>query len=204
VIPMFPELREPLNEVWELAPKGAEHIITKYRGENPRTGFLRILRRARVDPWPRLFHNLRASRETELADQFPEHVACYWAGNSKVIARKHYLQVTDEHYKSALQKALHSSATKGHIAGLAKRQETQKALENKGFGSECASCTSVQVAEEGLELSTNPPKNTRFSDSRAAKCAALGDDDLARLVDVWPELPEDIRKQIIDLMDDWT
>ena len=58
----------------------------------------RILKRAGVPPWPKLFHNLRASRETELADTFPEHVVCKWIGNSRVVARRHYLQVTEEHF----------------------------------------------------------------------------------------------------------
>ena len=30
-----------------------------------------------------------------------EHVVCAWIGNSKVVARKHYLQVTEEHFERA-------------------------------------------------------------------------------------------------------
>ena len=43
---------------------------------NLRTQLMRILRRAGVATWPKLFHNLRASRETELAATFPLHVVC--------------------------------------------------------------------------------------------------------------------------------
>ncbi len=35
---------------------------------NLRTTFEKIVRRAGLTTWPRLFHNLRASRETELAE----------------------------------------------------------------------------------------------------------------------------------------
>jgi hypothetical protein len=62
---------------------------------------LRIIERAGLKPWPRLFHNMRASRQTELTARFPLHVVCEWIGNSAPIADKHYLQVTDSHYADA-------------------------------------------------------------------------------------------------------
>jgi hypothetical protein len=62
----------------------------------------RIIRRAGLQPWPKLFHNLRATRETELAESFPIHVVCAWIGNSSAIAAKHYLQVTEEHFGRAI------------------------------------------------------------------------------------------------------
>jgi hypothetical protein len=68
--PHFPELRPYLEDVRELAPDDAVHVITRYRDpvQNLRTQLLRIVKRARVQPWPRLFQNLRSSRETELAE----------------------------------------------------------------------------------------------------------------------------------------
>ena len=67
-----------------------------------RTQLLRILRKARVEPWPRLFQNLRATRETDLASAFPLHVVTNWLGNTPRVADKHYLQVTPEHYAQAV------------------------------------------------------------------------------------------------------
>src|SRR5262249_51540416 len=61
----------------------------------------RIIRRAGLTPWPKPFHNLRATRQTELAERYPIHVVCSWLGNSPTIAREHYLQVTEEHYTRA-------------------------------------------------------------------------------------------------------
>ena len=72
---MFPELRSILEEAFELAPDGAEYVVdAKFRraamtakgwaNANLRTTFNKIVRRAGIQPWPRLFHNLRASRET--------------------------------------------------------------------------------------------------------------------------------------------
>lgn len=38
------------------------------RNSNPRTQLMKIIRRAGLKPWPKLFQNLRSTRETELAD----------------------------------------------------------------------------------------------------------------------------------------
>ena len=65
----------------------------------------RVIHRAGLTPWPRLFHNLRSTRQTELAEKFPSHVVCDWLGNSEDIARKHYLQITDEHFQRAMEPA---------------------------------------------------------------------------------------------------
>jgi integrase len=71
VIPLFPELRPLLEKAFEEAGEGALYVITKYRQRNAnlRTQFERILKRAGIEPWERLFQNLRASRETELANE---------------------------------------------------------------------------------------------------------------------------------------
>jgi hypothetical protein len=70
-------------------------VIAKYwdPNKNFRTRFLRIIKRAELIPWTKPFHNLRATRETELAAEHPLHVVCAWMGNTATIARKHYLQV---------------------------------------------------------------------------------------------------------------
>ncbi len=112
-VPIFPELRPYLEEAFDLAPEGSVHVITGYR--KPRSSMRKvmtaIIRHAGLTPWPKLFHNLRASRETELAAEYPLHVVCRWIGNSATVAAKHYLQVTEGDFErascaaGALQKA---------------------------------------------------------------------------------------------------
>jgi hypothetical protein len=79
-IPLFPELREILDEAFDLAPDGAVYVVDeKFRksamgpagwmNANLRTTFEKIVKRAGLTQWPRLFHNLRASRETELVEK---------------------------------------------------------------------------------------------------------------------------------------
>jgi len=103
MVPIFPELLPYLREVFELAEPGTEHVITRYRDPavNLRTQLLRIIAKAGLQPWPKLWQNLRSTRETELAERYPLHVVCAWIGNSRAVAQQHYLQVTDEHFEQA-------------------------------------------------------------------------------------------------------
>lgn len=102
--PIFPELRGPLMEVFERTEPGSEFVITRYRNSavNLRTRLTRIIRKAGLKQWPRLFHNLRSTRQTELTNRFPAHVVAGWIGNSERVAEQHYLQITDEHFAQAL------------------------------------------------------------------------------------------------------
>ena len=111
VIPLFKELRPFLEEVFDRAEEGAEFVIAnRRRGGNLRTQLGRIAKRAGLKPWPRGFHNLRASRQTELESQHPTHVVCKWIGNSPSVAQKYYLQVNDDDYEKALRNALQQPA----------------------------------------------------------------------------------------------
>ncbi len=105
ILPLFPELRQHLLSVFEAAGEGEEFIITRYRNTavNLRTQFLRILKRAGVRPWPRLFQNLRASRETELMREYPIETVCAWIGNTPEVAVVHYLNdpLKDDHFRRA-------------------------------------------------------------------------------------------------------
>lgn len=121
VIPIFAELSEPLLEVYSKSSEGADRVFTNLvdAKQNLRTRFNKIIRRAGLEPWPKLWQNLRSSRETELAESWPMHVVCAWIGNSQAVAQKHYLQVTDEHFERALSEkaaqnaAQHSAASEG-------------------------------------------------------------------------------------------
>jgi len=136
LVPIFPELYPDPREAFEAAEPGSEYVITRCRegGVNLRTQLERIIRWAGLQPWPKLFHNLRASRETELAERFPLHVVCAWIGDSQPVAAKHYLQVTEEHFNRAIagdrderEKAAQSPAQQPH-AEAREASQTPKGL----------------------------------------------------------------------------
>ncbi len=141
-IPLFPELRTILDEAFALAPEGTVYVVDeRYRkaamgpggwmNANLRAHFQRIVRRAGLEPWPRLFHNLRASRETELVETYPLQVVTDWLGNTPKVAMRHYLMTTDEHFSSAVR-------GDGNIAGPAASEAAQNAAQqaHAGFRSE--------------------------------------------------------------------
>jgi hypothetical protein len=101
----FPELLPYLLEIQELAENGEEFVIAKRRkttDANLRRRMGHIVVKAGFEKWPKIFHNLRASRQIELEDQFPSHVVCAWLGNSQEVARYHYLQTLDSHFDQAV------------------------------------------------------------------------------------------------------
>ena len=51
--------------------------------------------------WPRLFHSMRASRQTELQREFPLHMVCSGLGNSPRIAQQSYRLVTEDDFAKA-------------------------------------------------------------------------------------------------------
>ena len=157
VIPLFPELETILAEAYELAEPGDTFIITRYRDakQNLRTTFLRIIRNAGVTPWPRLFQNLRSSRITELAENFPAHVLDSWFGNTETVREAHYLQTTQEHYDRASQPAAESTPEKwGQKRGL-NRGLSQSAAIRSGQRSE------GRHATEPLKTSTHRDTNKK-------------------------------------------
>jgi integrase len=96
-VPLFPELRDLLLELFDATPDGAEYVISRHRlgAMNLRQQFTRIIARAGAKPWPRLFHNLRASRETELMREYDLTTVCKWIGNSPAVAATHYATSID-------------------------------------------------------------------------------------------------------------
>jgi hypothetical protein len=98
-------------------------------------GLTLLLRKAGVTPWPSLFHNLRASRQTELAAQFPSHVVCARIGNGEHIAAAHYLQVTEAHSEKAISGgAKVSAARSGAVDGEALQKKVRSASDRERQG----------------------------------------------------------------------
>src|SRR5262249_30084448 len=63
----------------------------------------KIVRRAGVEPWPRLWHSLRASCESDLAQSFPLATVTKWLGNTPSVALRHYVDPTEAAFDRALE-----------------------------------------------------------------------------------------------------
>ena len=110
-VPIFPELLPHFLAAFDVAEPGEDRVIPRAAalGVNVGTQMKRIIVRAGLTPWAKLFVNLRSTRETELLDMFPVQAVCAWIGNSRAVAMEHYAQVTDEHWAratEAVQKAV--------------------------------------------------------------------------------------------------
>ncbi len=142
-VPMFPELRSHLEEAFDRAEPGTVHVITRTRSaeSNWRTTFAKIVARAGLTMWERPFQNMRASRETELAQTHPLHVVTAWIGNSVSVAAKHYLQVTDGDFLRAVGDSAKSDAP------------TAQNATQTGTVAKCREMTEESQVLEGSEVS---------------------------------------------------
>jgi len=97
IVPLFPELRDRLLAAFAEAEPGAVHVVSRHRlgAMNLRRRLTQIIEKAKVVQWPKLFHNLRASRETELMREYDLATVCKWIGNSPAIAATHYATSVD-------------------------------------------------------------------------------------------------------------
>lgn len=106
LVPIFPELLPYLRERFEAAEDGDMEVLTSMKRSGDSAFSKRVERTVEklgMERWPRTFHNLRSSRQTELTERFPSHVVASWLGNSVAVADRHYLQVMASHFDAATQ-----------------------------------------------------------------------------------------------------
>ncbi len=123
VVPIFAALRPHLEEAFAAAEAGTEYVVSGpqadgyrasaakgWKGTNLRTTMHKLIRRAGLTPWPKAFHNLRASCETDLMQHHPIHVVTAWVGNTPSVAIGHYLQTLESDFHKAVEGAAKSGA----------------------------------------------------------------------------------------------
>lgn len=170
VIPLFPLLRPHLELAFENAEEGATFIMPEeYRkraqgpggwaNANLRTTFEKVIRRAGVDPWPRLWHSLRASCESDLAQSFPLATVTKWLGNTPSVALRHYVDPTETAFEKAANWVPKSGAESGspgaqnaaQHAAVGKVGESHETGTNgDGVASYATPCRSLQDTEHPI------------------------------------------------------
>ena len=156
MVPFFSKHRSHFDAAWDQAADGAEFVATRYRdcNANLRTQLLRIIDKAGLTSWPKLFQNLRSTRETELTETFPLYVVSAWLGNSQLIAAKHYLQFTDSHFQEATQNLTQKGTEMGETNGKAvirPLRENEKGPEFPGLSVPFSSVNKMAVPPTGVE-----------------------------------------------------
>lgn len=142
LVPIFPEIYDTLLQAFHEAPEGSTYIITRYRdlpgnaaSVNLRTQFTRIIKRAGLKPWPKLFQNMRRTRQIELVRdlKFPEYVVCEWIGNSEKVATEHYFRVTQADFdRAAVASAMQIPVSQHAARTRIEVQNETRPAENRG------------------------------------------------------------------------
>ncbi len=156
LVPIFGDLLPWLRQAFELAEPGAVHLVKRSSKANLRTHLSRIITKAGLEPWPKLWQNLRSTRETELAERFAIKSVSEWIGNSIKVASEHYLQVTDEQFQAATEfgKALQNPVQHAH-AGT--RSQAHRQRQNAVFPEDSHGCALVQSSAFVLEMGKAGP-----------------------------------------------
>ena len=158
IVPIFGDLKPWLEQAYEAAPEGAVYVVDErfrraantpagWRNCNLRTTFEKIIGRAGLQPWPRLFHNLRSSCETELMKRHPMPTVVAWLGHTEEIARRHYCQVTETEYAEAAshrspidtKKAVQNPVQQGSVSHRTMPHGTSETSAVRGNSSSCDS-----------------------------------------------------------------
>lgn len=191
-----------------IAPE--RYVLEKNRiaSGNLSTEFKRILKRAGVTPWPKLFMNLRSTRQTELENQFPTHVVCKWMGNSPQVAHKHYLKVTAEHFEQALRLTQELPPdSSGQTATTADNANGTIGEKNQCFAVRMNKNRASKITPEtpisGRYWTTTPAENAGEMGQGGLSGAQCGANwsEIRALIARCEDLPEDVRVTLVAIGD---
>lgn len=163
IVPLFPELRPFLDEAYFRDDAHRTWVVPMLAGNSRNLGtkLKKIIERAGVEPWPKLYQNCRASRQTELEQQFPTYVVCSWLGNTPTVAHKHYLTLTDDHFQEAVKTVSKPGGLGGmHVPAVSRKEPqrhggpVQEVTKTTVFADLAEIFDRKKVAEEGFEPPT--------------------------------------------------
>jgi integrase len=103
--PLFPQVRDLLWDSFEAAPTGSIYMMTSrtITATAWRNRLERLCKKTGIESWPKIWQNMRSTRETELIDEgFPIQAVTAWIGNSPDVAIQNYLQITKDHHHRAI------------------------------------------------------------------------------------------------------
>jgi integrase len=104
VVPLFELARKELAILFEEAESGQPYIFMRARASAAttwRNWLLSAIASAKVEPWPKIYHNLRASLRSDLKTRFAASTLNAWFGHSTRVAEEHYEMVGNEDWEKA-------------------------------------------------------------------------------------------------------
>lgn len=104
IVPLYREVREALEGLYDRAPVGATLLFPTYQADwRSRQHLKQAILHAGLAPWPKPWQNMRITRENELFARFPAPTVVQWQGHSPKIAAKHYARVPEPHFQDAAE-----------------------------------------------------------------------------------------------------
>ena len=113
-VPLFAEMQPHLDALWQDAPEGEGRLLPELHGITGaalRNRLAKICKRLGIKLWPKPWQNMRATRETELLDEFAPHIVHQWIGHTGQVSADHYAQITKEHHARAVSGCVPGDAT---------------------------------------------------------------------------------------------
>ncbi len=108
-LPLFSGLRPYVMALLDQPGKPTDYLLPTVGGQNAqrigsmlRQRVYRALDKLGIPRWPKVFHSPRATRQTQLKDQFGEKAACDWIGNSPDVSRRNYELIDGETFARAV------------------------------------------------------------------------------------------------------
>ena len=113
LVPLFPELRFYLSKLFDEAEPGSVYVFNQLRpllvkpngtrNVNLRTQLIRMIVRAGLKPWPKVWQNLRRSCAVDLVQEYPANLAYEWLGHTEAVNRAYYFRATPQMIERATQ-----------------------------------------------------------------------------------------------------
>ncbi|MCA9063645.1 MAG: phage integrase SAM-like domain-containing protein [Planctomycetaceae bacterium] len=161
VVPLFPEIERELLDLREIQGDESIYVLPSIRHTtNTHPTLLRIVKRAGLKPWPRLWQNLRASRATELEAAFGGAKAATVCGHAEKVAQDHYWMTTGEDITQmaslqSVPRVSQQASESGGNGSQAYSPAQEKTPVFPGSASNCDELQLVLMGDEGLEPPTS-------------------------------------------------
>ena len=162
ILPITPKLMRLLQDRFDECEDGEERLVAiGGKGGGMTRPATRIVRKASVEPWARLWQTLRQSCEKEWAMTFPQYAVSKWIGHSITVSGRHYANdVPDELFAKASAWTSESDAQR-HAQQKA-HEDARNARKSKRAAEEVGSPSSGAF-KDFHESSASPGRQSEWS-----------------------------------------